>query len=120
MNFGGRGLPAVDGFESCNFLFDLASALRVLLAELIADPIDFEAFKLTFVAEFITRAVAKVFNVSPQCGLVHFTGVANRLDHVVGLERVPLSFWRYRQVRCGKVRMNVRIKRARCVMLEAR
>jgi hypothetical protein len=44
MNFGMRRLPAVDGFESRNFLFDLASALRVFLAELVADSINLEAF----------------------------------------------------------------------------
>src|SRR5271157_3254310 len=91
MDFGGRRLPAVDRFESRNFLFDLASPLRVFLAELVRDPIDLEAFELAFVAEFITCAVAKVFNVSAHRGLVNFPRVANRLDHVVRFKGVPLS-----------------------------
>src|SRR5271157_1145076 len=120
MDFGGRRLPAVDRFESRNFLFDLASPLRVFLAELVRDPIDLEAFELAFVAEFITCAVAKVFNVSPEGRLVHFARVTNRLDHVMGLERVAFSFWCYGKIWRRKVCVNMRIERPACIVLEAR
>ena len=63
MDFGRRGLTSIERFERLYFLFDLASAPRVFLAELIADPIYLEAFELTFVAEFITRTVAQILDV---------------------------------------------------------
>src|SRR5207302_396827 len=70
--------------------------------------------------EFIAGVVTEFFHVTPQRRLIDFPGVAYRLDHVVRLEGVTFSFWRNGKIRGREMSVNMRIKRARCIMLKAR
>src|SRR6266436_7045250 len=120
MNFRRRRLASVLGLEVRDSLFDLTAPLRIFFAQLVRDPVDLKTFELTFVAEFIARAITEFFHVTPQCRLIDFPGVAYRLDHVVGLEGVTFSFWRNGKIRGREMSVNMRIKRARCIVLKAR
>ncbi len=75
---------------------------------------------MTFVAEFIAGAVTEFFHVTPQRRLIDFPGVPDGFDHVVRFKGVALSFRRNGKVCRRKVRVNMRIKRARCIVLKAR
>src|ERR1700674_5371344 len=120
MNFGGRRLPSVLGLEVCDSLFDLAAALRIFFAQLVRDPVDLKTFDLAPLIEFIARTITKFFHLTPQGRLIDFPAVAYRLDHVVGLEGVTPSCWRNGEIRGREMSVNMRIKRARCIMLKAR
>src|SRR5258708_15265262 len=120
MDFRRRRRAPVLGFEGCDFILDLAPALRVFLAKLIADPLNLKTFEQALFVEFIPRAIAEFFHVTPQRRLIDFPGVAYRLHHVVGLEGVTFSFWRNGKIRGREMSVNMRIKRARCIVLKAR
>src|SRR6266403_4886401 len=114
MNFRRRRLASVLGLEVRDSLFDLPAPLRIFFAQLVRDPVDLKTLELAPLIEFIARAITEFFHVTPQRRLIDFPGVAYRLDHVVRLEGVTFSFWRYREIRGRKVSVNMRIKRARC------
>src|SRR6266436_4394008 len=120
MDFGGRRRAPVLGFEGCDFILDLAPALRVFLAKLIADPLNLKTFEQALFVEFISRAIAEFFDTPPQCRLIDFPGIPYRLNHVVRLEGVTFSFRREGKIRGREMSVNMRIKRARCIMLKAR
>src|SRR5258708_35525259 len=120
MDFGGRRRAPVLGFEGCDFILDLAPALRVFLAKLIADPLNLKTLELTPFIEFIAGAIIEFFHVTPQGRLIDFPAVAYRLDHVVGLEGVTLSFWRNGEIRGREMSVNMGIEGTACIMLKAR
>src|SRR6266478_8537941 len=120
MDFGGRRLAPVLGFEGCDFILDLAPALRVFLAKLIADSLNLKTFEQALFVEFIPRAIAEFFDIPAQCRLIDFPGVPYRLNHVVGLECVTLSFWRNGKIRGREMGVNMRIEGTACVVLKAR
>src|SRR6202051_604162 len=120
MNFRRRRLASVLGLEVCNSLFDLTAPLRIFFAQLVRDSVALQAPDLTRLIEFIARTITEFFHVTPQGRLIDFTAVAYRLDHVVGLECVTSSSWRNRKIRGREMSVNMRIKRARCIMLKAR
>src|SRR4029077_12959531 len=120
MNFRRRRLASVLGLEICDSFFDLTAPLRIFFAQLVRDPVDLKTFELAPLIEFIARTITEFFHVTPQGRLIDFPAVAYRLDHVVGLEGVALSFRRYRKVCRRKVRVNMGIEGTACIMLKAR
>src|SRR3984893_18162545 len=120
MNFRRCRLASVLGLEVRDSLFNLTAPLRIFFAQLLRDPVDLKTFELAPLIEFIARAITEFFHVAPQRRLIDFSGVAYRLDHVVGLEGVTFSFWRNGKIRGSEMSVNMRIKRARRIMLKAR
>src|SRR6202030_2484207 len=120
MNFRRRRLASVLGLEVCDSIFDLTAPLRIFFAQLVGDPVDLKTFELAPLIEFIARTIAEFFHLTPQGRLIDFPAVAYRLDHVVGLERVTSSFRRNGKISGREMSVNMRIKRARCIMLKAR
>src|ERR1700731_2472752 len=120
MNFRRRRLASVLGLEVRDSLFDLTAPLRIFFAQLLRDPVDLKTFELAPLIEFIAGAVTEFFHVTPQGRLIDFPGVPYRLNHVVGLEGVTSSFWRNGKIRGREMSVNMRIKRARGIMLKAR
>src|SRR6202048_5232824 len=120
MNFRRRRLASVLGLEVCDSLCNLTAPLRIFFAQLVRDPVDLKTLELTPLIEFIAGAITEFFHVTPQRRLIDFPGVAYRLDHVVGLEGVTFPFWRNGKIRGRQMSVNMRIKRARCIMLKAR
>src|ERR1700676_2059082 len=120
MNFRRRRIASVLSLEVCDSLFDLTAALRIFFAQLVRDPVDLKTLELAPLIEFIARTITEFFHVTPQSRLIDFTAVAYRLDHVVGLEGVTSSFRRNGEIRGREMSVNMRIKRARCIMLKAR
>src|SRR4029077_20485909 len=84
------------------------------------DPVDLKTFELAPFIEFIAGAITEFFYVTPQCRLIDFPGVPYGLNHVVGLECVTFSFWGNGKIRGREMGVNMRIKRARCIVLKAR
>src|SRR5271165_7127006 len=115
-----RRLAPVLGLEVCDSLFDLSAPLRIFFAQLVRDPVDLKTFELAALIEFIAGAVTEFFHLTPEGRLIDFPGVAYRLDHVVGLEGVTSAFWRNGKIRGREMSVNMRIKRARGIMLKAR
>src|SRR5271166_6686623 len=115
-----RRLASVLGLEVRDSLFDLSAPLRIFFAQLVRDPVDLKSFELAPLIEFITRTITECFHVTPQGRLIDFPAVAYRLDHVMGLQGVTSSFWRNGKIRRREMSVNMRVKRARGIMLKAR
>jgi hypothetical protein len=120
MNFRRRRLASMLGLEVCDSLFDLTAALRIFFAKLVRDPVDLKAFELALLIEFIARTIPEFFHVTPQGRLIDFPAAAYRLNHVMGLEGVTSSCCRKGKIRGREMSVNMRVKRARCVMLKTR
>src|SRR6266403_983840 len=114
MNFRRRRLASVLGLEVCDSLFDLTPPLRIFFAQLVRDPVDLKALELASLIEFIARTITEFFHLTPQGGLIDFTAVAYRLDHVMGLEGVTSSFWRNGEIRGREMSVNMGIEGTAC------
>src|SRR6266446_7955153 len=120
MNFRRRRLASVLDLEVRDALFNLTAPLRIFFAQLVRDPVDLKTFELAPLIEFIAGAVTEFFHVTPERRLIDFPGVPYGLNHVVGLKCVTFSFWRNGKIRGREMRVNMGIKRPRCIVFKAR
>src|SRR5260370_29286255 len=107
-------------FEGHDFVFNLAPALRVFLAQGVRNTLNLEAFEPSPLIELITCLVPEMLDVPAQGRLVNFAGIPDGLYHVMRFKRIPGSIRSNRKISGCKVRVQMRIQRAGTIMIKSR